>query len=497
MRAAIVIAATTALAEGARALLGVPDVEMLYLLGVMLTAATGGRRASLMAAALAVLSYDFFFVPPPYTLDVADARYFLTFAMMFGVSLAIGTLTLRLREQRRDALVRERHASALYALSREMGGALDERGVADVCVRAAAAAFQAEALFLRARGGEDPAPLAAAPPAAGLGDAERAAARWALDHGRPAGLGAEVHRDANALCVPVQAWGDVSAVLVVRPAAARALDHEQLSLVEALARQAALALDRVRLSEEARRAALRVEAELLRSGLLSSVSHDFRTPLAAITGAATTLRDEPALDPAVRRELVEDVCDEAERLERLVSNLLDMTRLDSGTVEPKREWVPIEEVVGGALTRLERRLATRRVVTELEDGLPLVAVDPVLLEQLLLNLLDNALKYAPADAPLEIRALRRGPGLSVEVADRGPGISPGDEERIFERFQRGAHPGVRGVGLGLAVSRAIAKAHGGSLDVANRPGGGAVFRLVLPIQDEAPSRAIEAGGDAP
>lgn len=494
LHAVAAIAATTAVATAARALLGIPDVEMLFLLGVMITALSSGRRAALLASALAVVSYDFFFVPPPYTLDISDARYLLTFAMLFGVSVVIGTLTLRLREQRQAAVELERRTAALYALSRELGAALDEESVANVSVLAVAQAFETEAVFLRARGGELVA-LAASPPAAALGPSERALARWVAEHGQPAGRGTGTLTGEEVLCTPVRAWGDVLAVLAVRTPEPRELDVEQRGLLEAVARQAALALDRVRLADEGRQASLRAKTEELRSGLLASVSHDLRTPLAVITGAASTLRADPALEPETRRDLSDAICEEAERLERLVANLLDMTRLDAGAVEPRREWVPLVEVLGGALTRLDPRLAGRRVVTALPDDLPLVSLDPVLVEQLFVNLLENAAKYTPAGSTVEIGARREGDTLCVEVADRGPGIPPGDEERIFERFHRGAHAGVRGVGLGLPIARAIAQAHGGRLVAANRAGDGAVFRLTLPMSSEPP-RAAEPVGES-
>jgi two-component system, OmpR family, sensor histidine kinase KdpD len=489
LRAVAVIAAITAVAWAARALLGVPDVEMLYLLGVMLVAAFASRRASLVGAAAAVASYDFFFVPPSYTLDVADARYLLTFAMMFGVSVLISTLTLRLREQEQAAVARERRTAALSALSRELAWAADAAGAADVAVRAAADAVGGAAVLLRAGAGDDLAPLAACPPGTALAPAELAAARWALDHGGVGGRGTFARGDAPApaalYCAPVRTTADALGVLALR-GAERPPGAEQRAFADAVARQVALALDRVRLGDAARQAALRAKAEELRSGLLSAVSHDLRTPLAAITGAATALRDDAALDPAQRRDLVEAVCEEAERLERLVSNLLDMTRLESGAVEPRREWVPLIEVVGGALTRLERRLAGRRVATEIPDDLPLASIDPVLVEQLFVNVLENAVKYTPPGSDLAVRAWREGGALAVEVADRGPGLPPGAEERVFERFFRGAHAGVRGVGLGLPIARAIAQAHGGTLVATNRPGGGAAFRLTLPPPAEPP-----------
>ncbi len=369
-----------------------------------------------------------------------------------------------------------------------------------MCVRAVAEAFDARVILLGRRERDDLVPLAASPRDASLEPAELAVARWVLEHGSAAGVGTETLPGERVLCIPLRTFGDVLAVLALRPSRERGLTAQQRSFLEALVRQTALALDRVELADEARRAALRAKTEELRSGLLSAVSHDLRTPLAAITGAGTMLRDEAALDPALRRELVETVCDEAERLERLVSNLLDMTRLDSGAVEPRREWVPLVEVIGSALTRLERRLGGRPVTTTLAEEVPLLSIDPVLVEQLFVNLLENAAKYTPPGSPIEIRASREGGTIVVEVADRGPGLPSGAEERVFERFFRGAHTTVRGVGLGLPISRAIAQAHGGRLAAANRPGGGAVFRLTLPLPAGVPpatSEAPDAGGGAP
>ncbi len=496
LRAVGVIAATTVVARGVKELLDLPDIVMLFLLGVMIASAITRRGAALFAAALAVAAYDFFFVPPSFTFAVADARYVLTFAMMFGVSVVISTLTFRLREERQEAVARERRTSALLALSRELGGALDEQGVASVCARTVAEAFGAPAVFLRARGREEIVPLAAHPGETTLETSELAVARWAHDHAQVAGRGTDTLPGETVLCVPLRSWAEVVAVLVLRPSRERGLGSEQRTLLDAFARQAALALDRVRLAEEARQAALRAKTEELRSGLLSAVSHDLRTPLAAITGAGTMLRDGAALDPALRRDLVETICEEAERLERLVSNLLDMTRLDSGAVQPKREWVPLVEVIGGALTRLERRLAGRKVTTAIADDVPLLSIDPVLVEQLFLNLLENAAKYTPPGTEIDIHAAREGGTLVVDVGDRGPGIPPGEEERVFERFHRGSHSGVRGVGLGLPIARAIAQAHGGRLVAGNRPGGGAVFRLTLPLPAEPPPESAEAGGGA-
>ena len=243
----------------------------------------------------------------------------------------------------------------------------------------------------------------------------------------------------------------------------------------------------------------RVKTEERRSSLLSALSHDLRTPLAAITGAATTLRDESAaIDDGQRRELLETICEEADRLERLVRNLLDMTRLESGALVVTRQLMPLEEIVGSALTRLDSQLEGRPVRTDLPADLPLVSADAVLLEQVFVNLLENAAKYTPPGSPIEIVA-RAGDGtIAVEIADRGPGIAPGDESRLFEKFFRGRQieAGATSAGLGLAICRGVISAHGGTIAAANRPGGGAVFRLTLPIVGVPPGGLPPAPSEA-
>jgi two-component system, OmpR family, sensor histidine kinase KdpD len=256
-----------------------------------------------------------------------------------------------------------------------------------------------------------------------------------------------------------------------------------------------LALRIRRQEKEAEAATLRVRTEEIRSSLLSAVSHDLRTPLAAITGAGTALRDGGDLSQHERRELLDTLCEEAERLERLVANLLDMTRLEAGALEVKREWVPVEELVGSALSRIEARIDGRPITTEIPSDLPLAPVDPVLLEHALVNLLENALKYTPAGTPIEIAARRAAGGIELELSDRGPGL-PEPPEPLFEKFVRNAPRGTGGVGLGLPIARGIARAHGGDVVAENRPGGGARFVLNLPLGTSAPS-AIAPEAEAP
>jgi two-component system sensor histidine kinase KdpD len=255
-------------------------------------------------------------------------------------------------------------------------------------------------------------------------------------------------------------------------------------LMEAFANQAALAIERVRLADETQQARLQIETEQLRNSLLSSVSHDLRTPLAAITGAASSLMDgEDSLNPAARHEMAQTIYEEAGRLNRLLRNLLDMTRLESGALHINKESQPLEEVIGAALSRLEEALADRAVNIQLPADLPFVPIDSVLIEQVFINLLENAIKYTPAHSPIDLSASQVGASIEIEVADRGPGLPPGDEQRIFEKFYRApASPNGSGVGLGLTICRGIVEAHGGRIWAENRSGGGAVFRFTLPIE---------------
>lgn len=483
------VALTTALAMLVRALYPVPDVEMLYLLAVMVAATFLGSGPSIFAAALSVAAYDFCFVPPYYTFSVDDAPYALTFGMMFLVGYSLSALTTRLRRQEQDAVAREARSSALYALSRSLGSLLDPSEAAPIVARQAADAFDGmgaavvipdESGTLRVIGVH--------PTEVALGPTEIGVAKWVIDHRKLAGLGTDTLPGSRAVCVPLAVGAEPLGALALFPT--EGLNADQRSFLEAFARQASFAFERARLSRHAREAALRARTEELRNALLSAVSHDLRTPLAAITGAATSLRDDSALPAPARRDLLESICEEAERLERLVANLLDMTRLEAGGVSPKREWVPLEEIIGAALTRLEAKLAERTVTTTIHEQVPLLSVDPVLMQQLFVNLLENAAKYSPPGSTLEIEASVAESDVLIEVRDHGPGLG-GDTERVFEKFFRGTHTGIAGVGLGLPICRGIVEAHGGTLTADNRTGGGAVFRIRLPRSAELPTAEPE------
>jgi len=479
--AAVMIATGIGVFAGPR--LALPDDVMLYLFAIML-AALGGRGPGLVAAALSVAAYDFFFVPPRYTLHVAEVRHLMTFAVMFAVGTALGTLVARLRHAEEASLQRERRTAALLAFTTEVAAARDIADVAAAVVSHVEDAIAAPTVVLvPATDGT----LSAAAGLQPLAENEMAVARWAHEHRRPAGRGTETLPSARLLAMPLWVGEDSTGVAAVQiERARRRIDLDARRLLEAIARQGGVAIARLRLAEEARAAALRMQAEELRSSLLSTVSHDLRTPLAIITGTASGLRDTATGDD---REALDTIVDEARRLTKILENLLAITRVESGAAV-KREWIPVEEIVGAALARCEGVLAGRDVAIHVDADLA-VEVDPVLTEQLLLNLLENAAKHTPAGTPIEIRASRDGAGVAVEVSDRGPGLPPGPPEQVFAKFFRGPDTRTAGAGLGLAVCRGIAVAHGGRIEALRRDGGGATFRVWLPGGEapEAPSEA--------
>ncbi|MFO0690846.1 MAG: sensor histidine kinase KdpD [Myxococcota bacterium] len=504
LTAAGIIAVTTALAAPLHHQLGVPDVEMLFLVAVMTTAVWLGRGPALLAAALGVAAYDFFFVPPYLTFRVVDLRFLMTFAMMFGVGMVLSELVTRVRRQEQEARAREERTAALVALSSELGSVVGLRDAASRVARLAARTFEADTAVLAFDEEGRLVPIAREPAGLVLDANEIAVSRWALEHARSAGAGTDTLPGARSLAHPLGSVAEPIAVLALLRADRMPLSTDQRGFLQAFCRQASIALDRTVLAERAAAAIVRARTEEMRSSLLAAVSHDLRTPLAAITGAATSLKHGgrlgSPLDEDVQHELLDTICDGAERLERLVTNLLSMMRLESSEVTLRREWIPIDELVGAARTALEKSLAGREVRTQLAPDLPLVAVDPVLIEQLLVNLLENALRHgadAPgaAKTPIELAARRDGDAIEITVADRGPGLPEAVRARPFEKFVRGSGQRGPGVGLGLAICHGIVTAHDGTIAAEARPGGGTIFRVRLPV-GATPALPPGAEGDS-
>jgi two-component system, OmpR family, sensor histidine kinase KdpD len=467
-----------------------PDVVMIYLLGIMLVSSRFGLGTSVLAAFLSVAAFDFFFVPPYLTFAIADFRHATTFTVMFVVAIVISGLTQRIRNQAATARERELRTATLYELSRELAEARDRPSVIQVSARHIQKVFDSRVEVFTPEAGGRVGRAYAGPEAAPAPVTERqlSVAQWVWANQREAGLGTSTLPSGGTLYVPLIASGGVVGVLALTPQDPVRFDQiEQRRRLDAFAAQMALAIERASLTEETERARREIEAEQLRSSLLSSVSHDLRTPLAVITGSTSTLlHGGTGISEVTRQDLLKTVLEEAERLNRLIRNLLDMTRLESGAVKVKKEWLPLEELVGSALNRLDARLAGREVHVELARDLPLVPCDAVLIEQTLINLLENAAKYSSGS--IDISATGREAEIVVEVADRGPGIQAGQEQRVFEKFQRaGREGGPEGVGLGLTICRAIVSAHGGRIWVENRPDGGASFKFALPIEGTAPA----------
>ena len=485
-RAALVVGLATLVGIPVLQFLSLTDVAMVFLLGVALVASRYGRGPTIVASFLSIALFDFFFVPPRFTFAVSDVGYLLTFAVMLAIALLISGLTLRIRAQAETARERERRTAALYAMSRDLAGTRGRGELVGAVTRHVQETFGAPAqILLPDETGRLAAPIGAVPsPAYPLDEKEQSVAAWVFGRGRVAGAGTDTLPAATGLYVPLIGSTGIIGVLGVRPPdPKRFQDPGVLHLLETFAGQAAVALERTLLAERAQHEQVEIEAERLRTSLLSSLSHDLRTPLGAITGALSSLlEDRGTMSQPTRRDLLQTALEESQRMNRLIGNLLDMIRVESGALSVQKDWQPLEEPVGVALIRLEDRLRDHPVHVRLPPDLPLVPIDGVLIEQVFINLLENAVKYTPTGTPIEISAVVVDGSVRVDVADHGPGLPAGEEARIFEKFYRvPAATATVGVGLGLTIVRGIITAHGGRIWAENRPGGGALFRFTLPL----------------
>jgi two-component system sensor histidine kinase KdpD len=462
--------------------LDLANIAMLFLLVVLLVAVRLGRGPSVTATCVSVACFDFFFVPPRFTLAISDFQYLVTFGVMLAVGLITGQLTAGLRFQARVAARRESRTRALYEFARALSGVLQTEQIQEATRDAVGPTFGARTVLLlpdadgRLHPAEDDG-------AGGIAALDAGIAQWAFDHGTGAGLGTDTLPGSPVFYMPLVAPMRTRGVLAIAPETPRwLLAPEQRQQLDTFAALAAIALERVHYIEVAQDALVKIESERLRNSLLAALSHDLRTPLTSLMAQTESLaRSAPPLAPG-QRAMADALRDEMVRMSMLVTNLLDMARIESGEVKLRLQWQPAEEVIGSALLASRAGLSGRSVETQVPADLPLVQYDAVLIERVLCNLLENAGKYTPPGATVTVSAARRGAWLEMAVTDNGPGLPPGQEEAVFEKFMRGERESAKpGVGLGLAICRAIVGAHGGAIHAANRPGGGAAFVFTLPL----------------
>jgi two-component system sensor histidine kinase KdpD len=467
------------------------NISLVFLAAVLASAVQYGLGPSVYAALLSVLCYNFFFLPPLYTFTIANPQNVVALFFFLIVAILTSTLTARTRTQ---AVISQRQAQTtaeLYAFSKKLAGIAKLDDLLWATAHQIAAMLKVEVVILIPEGGTI-AVRAGFPPEDRLDEADLAAAKWCWDHNQPAGRGADTLPGARRLFLPLRTGRSPVGVLGInRRTPGPLFTPDERRLLDALADQAAVAIERTQLAADIDEARVLAETERLRSALLTSISHDLRTPLASIIGTITSLRSFGRLyDETTRDEMLATAQEEGERLNRFVANLLDMTRLDSGSVEVRREMLDLSDVVGSALQRCAKMLAGHKVTVELAPDLPMLPLDFLLVEQVLVNLLDNAAKYAPAGSRIDLLGRREGASAVIEVRDEGPGIPAGDVERIFDKFYRvrSADRQRAGTGLGLAICRGFVEAQGGRIDAANRTDrDGAVFTIRMPIENPVPA----------
>ena len=477
---AIVCGLAAAVAAPLNGIFELSNIVMVFLLAVVVAAVRYGRGPAVLAAFLSVASFDFLYVPPRFSFSVSDVQYLVTFAVMLVVALVIGQLTAVLKWQARVATLREERVSALYRISRELSGALMVEQIAEIAARFLESEFEARSALMVANLQDRVLPPIASPKLPEKID--QGIAQWAFDHAEQAGQGTNTLPASSILYVPLKAPMRLRGVLAVEARTpARLAGPEQRQLLETCASLLAISLERIHYIDVAQSTTVQMESERLRNSLLAAISHDLRTPLAALVGMADTMVMTDAGADGRPTETARNIREAALRMNSQVNNLLDMARLQSGQVQLNCQWLPLEEAIGSALRAMEGTLDRRRVRVRLPADLPLLHVDPALFERVLCNLLENAQKYTPAGTPIEIGAAVAGDRVKIVLDDDGPGLPKHREEAIFEMFERGRKESATpGVGLGLAICRAIVGAHGGAITGETRATGGARFTIDLP-----------------
>ena len=472
---------------------GIENVDLVFLTAVVSVAVRYGLWPSLLASVAASLCYNFFFLPPVYTFTITDPTNVAAFFFFMLIAILVSNVAARVRTQAITAIGRVRTTESLYAFSRKLAGTATLDDVLWATAYQTALMLKVRVVLLLPEQGVLTV-KAGYPPEDELDKADLAAANWAWSNDRPAGRGSDTLPGAKRLFLPMRTGrGPIGVIGIDNDRTGPLLTPDQRRLLDALVDQGALAIERVLLVEDMDRVKRTVESDRLRSALLTSISHDLKTPLASVLGAASTMRDlETGLSDTQKRDLLATVIDESERLNRFIANLLDMTKLESGAIVPNTARHDIDEIVGSALRRASKILANHKVLLELAADLPMLELDAVLFEQALFNLLDNAAKYAPSDSTISIRTARDSRWVTLQVIDEGDGIPRSELESVFDKFyraQKGDH--VRpGTGLGLAIARGFVEALHGTISADNRADrSGAVLTIRLPIP--AASNALD------
>ena len=471
--------------------IGYQAVGLIDLFAVLLIAVYLGRGPALLAATLSALSWNFLFIEPRFTLEITRAQDVILFLLYFGIAAIAGSLTARLRDQEKHARANADRAMALYTLTHEIAQALNMDEMLQTAIAHMDSVFNAEIAIILAESGKL---SSSAHPASTLllNEKEYSVASWVFDNGKPAGRNSDTLPMAAAHYIPLLTPNRTVGVLGIRSCQDIRFSADQEILMETFIGQVALMIEREMLDEAAEQAAMIRKSDHLYDTLLNSISHELRTPIATISGAASSLNDENTLaNPLMRGLLIQDIRDSADRLNRLVENLLDMTRLESGQIKLKLEWCDAGDVIGVVVKQMEKRLGKRPVMIRHDPETPLVQMDFVLIQQVLLNLLDNACLYTLPDTPIEITTQMMPGKLGISITDYGKGIPDDALEHIFEKFYRIPGSASGGTGLGLSISRGLVEAHGGKLTVENVPGAGARFSILLPASDPPPVK--EAG----
>jgi two-component system sensor histidine kinase KdpD len=465
---------------------GLVTIVMFYLLGTTVGALRLGRGPSAFTAVTNMLAFNYFFVPPVFSFHVDDPQYVFALGVMLIVALVIANLMISIRRHRDTAHAREERTAVLYAMSRELAAASDAAAMADAAVRHIRAIFHGSVTVLIT---DENGRLSPATPAEESASGEARSSLRAIDLELAQGVAAHGERFIkDAIYLPLLGGGRVRGVMIVHPRRpAPALPAEQLHLLDAFAVQLALSLQRARLAKSAEAARIAADRVLLRNTLLASISHDLRTPLTTIAGAGSLIaQPEYALNADRRTTLGLLIERKAHDMSRLLTNVLELMQLESCRSARHADWHSIDDLVAVALRGHEARLCEWRIVVHLPSNLPLVLVEDTLIVQMLGNLLENAAKYTPSGTTITISAAVQDGTMLLVVADNGPGLPPGDSERVFESFQRGrSDSNIAGVGLGLAICRAGARLHGGEICAMNNPGGGARFEITLPVATPA------------